>query len=97
MIETKIDLKEYRYIILYIMNATTIIKALNQTFDEHVGGIIFSFLSHPTSDIIRAHFEYCKIAIAAGSHGSSVGVGVATVGVTIRIANQCIMDRSLLS
>ena len=43
------------------MSMTTITEALNQTFGDHVGGIIFSFLSHPTADIIRLEFENLRI------------------------------------
>ena len=43
------------------MSMTTITEALNHTFDKHVGGIIFSFLSHPTADLIQAELEKLRI------------------------------------
>ena len=40
---------------------TTIIETIKYAFNDHVGGIVISFMSHPTADLMKAYFRYKEL------------------------------------
>ena len=40
---------------------TTIIEIIKYAFNDHVGDIVISFLSHPIADLMKAYFEYKEL------------------------------------
>ena len=40
---------------------TSIIETLKYAFNDHVGDIVISFMSHPTADLMKDYFEYKEL------------------------------------
>ena len=47
---------------------TSIIEAIKNMFNDNVGDLVISFLSHPTADLMKAHFRHKELCSFDNMH-----------------------------